>query len=81
MSEHPVNQPIIAVHLPCDEHGNPLDYIVNRNCTRIEACVKSGMFADIPYIRIWDSNECLAEVCQHHVGFIRFGSQSEPPHE
>lgn len=70
---HPVMQPIMATQVPCDDHGNPLDWVVGMNCTRIEACSKNGEFASIPYIRVWNGGECLAEFSQHRASFVRFG--------
>jgi len=75
--EHPVKQEIIHVQLPCDEHGNPVDYIVGKyGVTRIEACTKSGLHADMPYIRVWAGDDCLSEFCQHGASFVRFAPHS-----
>lgn len=71
--DHPVNQPIAHTQIPCDEHGNPVDYIVGKNeVTRIEACSKGGEFCTIPYIRVWAGEMCLVEFCQHRASFVRF---------
>lgn len=70
---HPVPQEIIATQLPCDEHGNPIDYVVGRNCTVIEACSKSGEYSDIPYLRVWLGKRCVAEFSQHKASFVLFG--------
>jgi len=71
---HTVKQPIVSVQLPCDEHGNPMDYLLGRNCTLIEACEKNGEYCMIPYIRVWDGESCIAEFSQHKASFVRFGS-------
>jgi hypothetical protein len=67
------NQDIIAVQLPCDESGNPADYIVGKNCTHIEALTMDGEYSAIPYIRVWNGNEALLELSQHKASFVRFG--------
>lgn len=49
------------------------EYSVGRNnVTRIEAFTKSGMHADIPYVRIWSGDEPIAEFCQHHIVGVYF---------
>jgi hypothetical protein len=40
--------------------------------TRIEQCEKSGMYANIPYIRVWSGEKVLAEMCQHNIICITF---------
>ena len=73
MAEHTVEQPIRSMQIPCDHHGNPAEYIVGKNCSRIEPFTKSGMYANIPYIRVWDGDKCLLEASQHNVSFVMFG--------
>lgn len=71
MSEHPVNQPI--EHIVIDD--TETSYTVGRcDVTRIEACTKSGMHADIPYVRVWKGDHCVAEFCQHNIVGVYFGS-------
>lgn len=73
MSEHPIDQPIRMIQVPCDKHGNPKEYIVGRNgVTRIEPTVKSGMHADIAYIRVWGDGKAIAEFCQHSLSGVYF---------
>lgn len=68
MEEHPIQQSIRAIDI--DVQTN---YIVGRNAvTRIEACQKSGMHANIPYVRVWAGDDCLAEFCQHNIIGIYF---------
>lgn len=45
--------------------------------TRIEACTKAGMYADIPYIRVWKGDTLLAEFCQHNVVGVYFTTRWE----
>jgi hypothetical protein len=40
--------------------------------TRIEAFTKSGMYADIPYVRVWKDDEPFAEMCQHNLQGVYF---------
>jgi len=45
--------------------------------TRIEACTKSGMYADIPYVRVWAGEDILAEYCQHNIIGVTFAPGGE----
>jgi hypothetical protein len=40
--------------------------------TRIEAFTKAGMYADIPYVRVWRGSVALAEFCQHNIVGVYF---------
>ena len=74
--EHPVKQPIewIEIDTIPESQGS---YRVGRNgVTRIEACTKSGMHADIPYVRVWARDTCLAEFCQHQIVGVYFAPTS-----
>lgn len=72
-SEHPIDQPIRMIQIPCDEGGNPKEYIVGRNATRIEATTKSGLHSNIAYVRVWDGDLAVAEFCQHSLSGVWFG--------
>ena len=71
--EHPIFQEIRCVVVYRFEHDEQIWHVGVAGVTRIEACTKSGMFADIPYIRIWNNDKCLAEYCQHHICGVEFG--------
>lgn len=85
MSEHPVDQDIdyiVVSHgvesvegvasMPVTEgHRVGFDGV-----TRIEACTKSGLHADMPYVRVWRGNHAVAEFCQHNIIGVYF-KQSE----
>ena len=75
---NPIKQAISATQIPSDQHGNPIDYIVGQNCSRIEACEKPGEYCNIPYIRVWAGDECLAEFCQHKAAFVLFAPKENP---
>jgi hypothetical protein len=74
--EHPVKQPIKSVVIvDGGQHdGQPTyaEYSVGYGCDRIEATTKSGMHADIPYIRVWQGDTAIAEFCQHNVAGVYF---------
>lgn len=73
MSEHPVQQPIKAIlWAPENEYRNTWYYVGREGVTRIEACTKSGLHADIPYLRVWQGDECVAEFSQHAVCGVWF---------
>lgn len=40
--------------------------------TRIEAFTKSGMYSDIPYVRVWKGDKPEAEFCQHNIVGVYF---------
>lgn len=70
--EHPVNQMIkgatvLETETACEHYMLGKDGV-----TRIEAATKSGMHANIPYIRIWKGNFCVAEFCQHNIVGVYF---------
>lgn len=72
MEEHPIEQPIreIDVFLAGEELHF---YSVGRNgVTRIEATQKSGLHANIPYVRVWKGDVCEAEFCQHNIVGLYF---------
>ncbi len=72
MSEHPIDQVI-----NCVDSGNGKYIVGIRGVTRIEACTKSGMHADIPYIRVWADDHCMAEFCQHTLSGVYFYAPDE----
>lgn len=72
MEEHPIKQAIRAIEIDTipDVQGG---YAVGRNgVTRIEACQKSGLHANIPYVRVWKGDVCEAEFCQHNIVGVYF---------
>ena len=84
--EHPVAQAIISITV---HHGN-LDHTAvgamypeaypdgHDGITAIEACTKSGMYADIPYVRIWKEDIAVAEFCQHQLAGVYFKDAKFP---
>jgi hypothetical protein len=73
--EHPVGQAIdmIAVHVDAD--NELATYRTGHNgVTLIEACTKSGLHADMPYVRVWKGNVCEAEFCQHNIVGVYFAA-------
>ena len=69
-------QEIFATQVLGDENGNPLDYIVGKNCSRIESYLENGEYCGIPYIRVWDGDKRIIEFCQHKATFVRFRNVS-----
>jgi hypothetical protein len=82
VGEHPVEQPIREIDVYLSEEGSTV-YTVGRNgVTRIEPTTKSGMHADIPYLRVWKGDVCEAEFCQHNIVGVYFAAPSEAhPHD
>ncbi len=75
MEEHPVEQPIKQIVVSIDSGGYPYEtWIVGSNgVTRIEPCIKSGLYSNLPYIRVWKDDHCEAEFCQHNLLGVYFG--------
>lgn len=70
---HPVQQPIREIDVYIDADNDPVFFSVGKNgVTRIEATVKSGTYADIPYIRVWNGDVAIAEFCQHNIVGVYF---------
>jgi hypothetical protein len=75
MEEHPVQQPIRAIDIDSipDVQGG---YVVGRNgVTHIEATFKSGLHANLPYVRVWKGDVCEAEFCQHNIIGVYFAAE------
>lgn len=69
--EHPIEQKI--EHVMVD---SMLSFAVgNDGVTRIEACTKSGLHADMPYIRVWRGDVCAGEFCQHNMLAVMFSPE------
>lgn len=78
MSEHLEGVEIerVSIHSTFEGDGG-LDFIVGREgVTRIEAFTKSGMHADIPYVRVWCGDHPKAEFCQHNIVGVYFKAKS-----
>jgi hypothetical protein len=85
-NEHPIDRPIRSI---CVWNGNsnlvecgayePESYGIGFDgVTRIEACTKSGLHADIPYVRVWKGDVPFAEFCQHNIVGVYFVEEKEP---
>lgn len=71
--EHPVTQAVKSLWLFASPENGEEGFTVGSNgVTRIEQTVKSGMYADIPYLRVWRGEYCLGEYCQHNIMGITF---------
>lgn len=70
--EHPIDQEIVSICVAqgvCHATGF-------EGVTKIEACTKSGMHADIAYIRVWKGDVAFAEFCQHNIVAVYFKGAS-----
>jgi len=71
--EHPVEQEIEHILIwQVPDNSESHFYAIGNNCTRIEACTKSGMYANIPYVRVWKGDVAVAEFCQHQIVGVYF---------
>jgi len=74
--EHPVtDQEICAIYWQAPEGFSPAYYVGSDGVTRIEKTTKSGMYANIPYVRVWAGDSALAEFCQHQLTAIFFADR------
>lgn len=79
---HPVEQPIKSIQLGAPEPGVDPFYTVGQlGVTRIEACVKFGEYAAIPYVRVWIDDLAIFEVSQHTLSGLWFAEEKSPPEE
>lgn len=77
---HPVEQPITSIQLGAPEPGSDPYYAVGRcGVTQIEACVKFGEYAAIPYVRVWKGDLAIFEVSQHTLAGLWFAEEKLPP--
>lgn len=79
LQEHPVKQPIREIDVFLS--GDDLHYysVGREGVTRIEALTKPGLHADMPYVRVWAGEECIAEFCQHNIVGVYFAPSSGAP--
>lgn len=65
-------QEIHSVDGPCGPEGS-ISYIVGHHgVTRIEQVLKSGMYSNLAYLRVWAGDKVLAELPQHNTEHVRF---------
>lgn len=78
MSEHPVEQEIDLIEIDTIPEVQGQYRVGFSGVTRIEATTKSGMHANIPYVRVWAGDVCLAEFCQHNIVGVYFAKPAKP---
>lgn len=74
MSEHPIEQPIREIDVYLSDEGLIYYRVGHNDVTRIEACTKSGLHTNIPYVRVWKGDVCEAEFCQHNIVGVYFAA-------
>lgn len=70
--EHPVEQAIREIDVYLSEEAATFYKVGKNGVTRIEACVKPGMYSNIPYLRVWKGEVCEGEFCQHNIVGVYF---------
>lgn len=70
--EHPVEQPIREIDVYLSEDSATFYRVGHNGVTRIEACIKPGVYSNIPYVRVWKGQVCEAEFCQHNIVGVYF---------
>jgi hypothetical protein len=78
LNEHPVCQVIRSIEIDTIPEVQVSYTVGVRGTTRIEACTKSGLHADIPYVRVWKGEVCEAEFCQHNIVGVYFAPEQLP---
>lgn len=83
--EHPVEQDISMIEIACAPDFEPFYKVGIKDgehlVTRIEATTKSGLHANIPYVRVWAGDHCIAEFCQHNIVGVYFAPRATPAEE
>lgn len=73
---HPIQQPIKAIVVRWHDYQHDAEGVMWRvgdnGITRIEATMKNGEYAHIPYLRVWRGDVAVAEYCQHAVMEVLF---------
>lgn len=74
MKEHPIKRQIVCIQIHPLGAGDCSPYytVGQEDVTGIEACEKSGLYANLPYIRVWQGDDCIAEFCQHNIVGVYF---------
>jgi hypothetical protein len=72
MEEHPIQQPIREIDVHLSDEGSTFYRVGKDGVTRIEARQKSGLHANLPYVRVWKGDVCEAEFCQHNIVGVYF---------
>jgi hypothetical protein len=72
--EHPVQQAIRSIEIDTIPNVEGSYTVGQAGVTRIEACTKSGLHRDLPYVRVWTGDVCLAEFCQHNIVGVYFAA-------
>jgi hypothetical protein len=74
----PVQQDVQAITFPAP-YGQIGEYEINLDgVTHIEQVNRPGLHCDIPYLRVWKDDVCLAELSQHGVIHVRFVDPTPP---
>ena len=55
-----------------DDGGEESFTVGSGGVTKIEKTYKSGMYSNIPYLRVFKGSEIVAEMCQHNVTLVGF---------
>jgi hypothetical protein len=68
------NQPVKRLVVKTLDDGSDISYTVGgqSGVTRIEQCEKSGMYSNLPYLRVYIGDEVIAELCQHNIESVHF---------
>lgn len=72
MNEIKEYPPIDAMSMSETDDGSEYYRVGYKDVTRIELCVKPGMYCDIPYVRVWKGKQLHSEHCQHNIIGVYF---------
>lgn len=74
--ENPVaGQEIRVIYWAAPDGVCPYFRVGTDGVTRIEMTAKPGMFADIPYVRVWAEGRAIGEFCQHQLRAVFFAPE------
>ena len=74
--EHIDGVEIDLIEIDSCEGSQAIMRVGSGGVTRIEAFTKSGMHANIPYVRVWKGDQPAAEFCQHNIVGVYFKTKA-----
>lgn len=78
----PDQQRVIRMMVVGQRNGSAEGYSVGTSgITQIEEVDLPGMFADIPYLRVWRGEAVVAEFCRHNIVGIYFNESTSTNQE
>lgn len=65
----PIDQEIASIEIGGDEIGY---FSVGSSCDKIEQIWREGEYCLIPYVRVWNNGQCIAEINWHKLNGVYY---------